>query len=118
MKLYLPHREANLDTTLDYDKRNECIHAILEEEVEFHSETMTVEDYFRRTWNDKTTKVLMDVIGYYLTKNNTVGEDREVLSNYKQKEMRVGSKRMITFSGMEIGDQLSYGITEVDDYTH
>lgn len=118
MKLYLPHREVNLDTALDYDKRNECVYAILEEEVEFHSETMSVEDYFRKTWNDETTKVLMDVIGYYLTKNNTEGEDREVLSNYKQKEMRVGSKRMTTFSGMGIENQLAMGLIDEDDYIY
>lgn len=116
MKLYLPHREVNLDTNLNFEDRNRKVFEVLEEEIEFHSEKMTVEEYFRRTWDKPQTKVCLDVIGYFLTKNNTTGEDREVLSNKKQKEIRKGSKRHITFSGLGYEDQVSIGILDEDDF--
>lgn len=118
MKLYLPHKEVKLDTQLSYEDRNEAVYKILEEEIEFHSESMTVEEYLRMTWNKEHTKVLMDVIGYYLTKNNFEGEDREVLSNQKQKEIRLGSKRHVTFSGLDYDNQMNIGIIDPDDYEY
>jgi hypothetical protein len=136
MKLHLPHREVNLDSNLSYEDRNKVIFALLEETIEFHEQTMTVESYFRYTWNKQPTKVSMDIIGYYLTKNNmneaeleeiedeneketnnsnNNKEDRWVISNKKQKEMRKGSKRHTTFSGMGYENQVKVGLIEADD---
>lgn len=115
MKLYLPHREVDLDTTLSFDGRNEVIFGILAEEIVFHEQTMTVEEYFRYTWEKQPSKISMDIIGYYLTKNNFEGEDREVLSNKKQKEIRKGSKRHTTFSGMGYDNQVAVGLIDIDD---
>lgn len=123
MKLYLPHREVTLDTSLPYPQRKEAIEKILGESTNLEDrdfDLMTVEDYFRFTWDEPTTKVLMDIIGYYLTKNNTEeeGEDKEVLSNKKQKEIRKGSKRHTTFSGLPNEVQTSMGLKDdkQDDY--
>lgn len=118
MKLYLPHREADLSVSLGYNERNELIHSILEEKLDFHEEVMSVEEYLRRTWNRDSSKVLMDIIGYYLTKNNFEGEDREVLSNGKVKEMKKGSKRMTAFSGMGLDNQVGFGVVDADDYSY
>lgn len=136
MKLHLPHREVNLDSNLPHEERNQVIFDLLEETIEFHEQTMTVEDYFRYTWNKQPTKVSMDIIGYYLTKNNmneaeleeiedeneqetnnsnNNKEDRWVISNKKQKEMRKGSKRHTTFSGMGYENQVKVGLIEVDE---
>lgn len=115
MKLYLPHREVDLDVNLSFTERNEKIFEILAEEIVFHEETMSVEEYFRYTWEKEPSKVSMDIIGYYLTKNNYEGEDREVLSNKKQKEIRKGSKRHTTFSGMGYDNQVAVGLVDIED---
>lgn len=119
MKLYLPHREANLDTSLAFSDRNDIIYKLLNESTGLHdneNDVMTVEDYFRFTWNKQPTKVSMDIISYYLTKNNTEeNEDKEVLSNVKQKEMLKGSKRHTTFSGMGYDNQVAVGLVDIDD---
>jgi hypothetical protein len=115
MKLYLPHREVNLDASLSFDERNKVIYKLLEEEIEFHEEIMTVEEYFRYTWNKQPSKISMDIIGYYLTKNNAEGEDRDVLSVKKEKEIRKGSKRHTTFSGMGQDNQVKVGLIDLED---
>lgn len=115
MKLYLPHREVTLDTSLPFPERNNEIYRILDEEIEFQALKMSVEEYFRLTWDKPHTKVSLDIIGYYLTKGNFGGEDREILSNVKQKEMRKGSKRHTTFSAMSYENQMSIGIKDFDD---
>lgn len=135
MKLYLPHREVNLDSSLSFEERNQVIYKLLEETIEFHEQTMTVEGYFRYTWNKQPTKVSMDIIGYYLTKNNineeelkTIAEDEDtsdeeknneedrwVISNKKQKEMRKGSKRHTTFSGMGYDNQVKVGLIDIEE---
>lgn len=115
MKLYLPHKEVTLDTSLSFPERNKFVSDLLNEELEFHEENMTTEEYFRVTWEKQHTKVCLDVIGYYLTKNNFDGEDREVLSNAQQKEMREGSKRHTTFSGMGYDNQVAIGLIDIDD---
>lgn len=117
MKLFLPHREVTLDTNLPFMERNEVIHNLLKENMTFQEITMSVEEYFRYTWDKETSKVSMDIIGYYLTKNNSQGEDREVVSNGKMKEMRKGSKRHTTFSGMGYDNQVSLGLIDEDDYS-
>lgn len=115
MKLQLPHRDVNLDSQLPFQERNSFIRKLLEEKIEFHNETMTVEEYFRYTWTKSTTKTCMDIIGYYLTKGNTEGEDREVMSHKKAEEMRKGSKRHTTFSSMDYNRQVEFGLIDTDD---
>lgn len=115
MKLFLPHREVVLDANLGFAERNEIINQLLQEVIEFHEQKMTVEDYFRYTWNKSPTKMSMDIIGYYLTKNNIDGEDRDVLSKGQQKEMLKGSKRHTTFSGMGYDNQVKVGLIDIED---
>ena len=115
MKITLPHREVRLDTSLPFDERNKEINTILSEVIEFHAESMTVEEYFRYTWNKANTKVCMDIIGYYLTKGNAEGEDREVISNKKMIEMVKGSTRHTTFSGMGYENQVAYGLVDIEE---
>lgn len=112
MELLLPHRKVGLDTSLNLKERKVFIDSLLEEEITFHSQTMTVEEYFRYTWNKNNTKTCLDIIGYYLTK---VEKDLEILSHTKEKEMKNGSKRHTTFSSMDMESQQDLGLIEKDE---
>lgn len=115
MELNLPHRKVKLDCQLSFEERNLFIHQLLQEEIEFHEVVMTVEEYFRYTWNKSNTKVCMDIVGYFLTKGNATGEDREVMSHKKAEEMRKGSARHTTFSSMDYDKQSEFGLVDVED---
>lgn len=115
MKLKLPHRDVILKSDIEFEERNEIIESVLLENMKFHSKEMSVEEYFRETWDKPATKTALDMIGYYLTKGNAEGEDREVLSHRKAEEMRKGSSRHTTFSSMDYGRQEEFGIIDVDD---
>lgn len=112
MKLKLTHKTYSLDMELPLESRIPIINNILNENIEFHEEMMTVEEYFRHTWNKQNTKISLDIIAYYLTK-----EDRnlEVLSVKKQLEMQNGSKRHTTFSGMGYDNQVAVGLIDIED---
>lgn len=115
MKLKLPHKTYDLDMNLNITDRLVVINELLKEKIEFHDETMTVEEYFRYTWTNPkaNSKTCMDIIGYYLTKEE---KDLEILSKGKQNEMLKGSKRHTTFSGMGYDNQVAVGLIDVDEY--
>lgn len=115
MILKLPHRKVSLDVGLSIEKRKQVVENILQEQIEFYNQQMTVEEYFRKTWYKSPTKTCLDIIGYYLTKDNTSTEDKEILSNHKQKEMEKGSKRHVTFSGLSKKNAVRLGISDFDD---
>lgn len=112
MKLHLPHKSYDMDMSIPIEERKVVVDKILIDSIEFHDETMTVEEYFRYTWNKDYTKTLMDMIAYYLTKEE---KELDVLSHKKQKEMEKGSKRHTTFSSLSIDNQVAIGITDMDD---
>lgn len=113
MKLKLPHKTYNLDMNLKVEERLNTVNKILKDKIKFHSETMTVEDYFHYTFKDDRSKQLMDIIGYYLTKED---KKLEILSNNKQDEMLNGSKRHTTFSGMGYDNQVAIGLIDIDEH--
>lgn len=113
MKLKLPHKTYDLDMTLECEDRIPIIDNLLKDEIEFHSETMTTEEYFRHTWEKKNTIICLDIIGYYLTKEK---RNLEILSTKKQLEMETGSKRHTTFSGMGLDNQVKIGVVEEEGY--
>lgn len=118
MKLILPHREVSLGAELDYKERNTFISELLSEPTgltDNENESLTVEEYFRYTWNKQNTRTSLDIISYYLTKGNSEGEDKEVLSHKKEKELQKGSKRHVTFSGMSIRQQEDLGLIDTSD---
>lgn len=112
MKLKLPHRDYELDMEAPLDERKKHTDKILGDKIEFHSVTMTVEEYFRHTWNKQNTKIALDILGYYLTKED---KNLEILSNTKQKEMIKGSKRHTTFSGMGYDNQVKVGLVDIEE---
>lgn len=112
MKLKMTHKTYNLDMELPLQDRVKAINDLLGEDIIFHEEVMTVEEYFRHTWNKQNTKISLDIIGYYLTKEN---RDLEVLSTKKQLEMETGSKRHTTFTSMGYDNQVALGLVDIED---
>lgn len=112
MKLKLSHKTYDLDVELSEQERMKVINNILIDKIEFHEETMTVEEYFRYTWNKQTTKTCIDIIAYYLTKEN---RNLDVLSKTKENEMIKGSKRQVPFTSLGVNDAVQIGIVDVDD---
>lgn len=115
MKIKLPHREVNLKSDVSYFERNEIIKKVLNEKIDFLENSMKVEDYFSETWDKQGTRTALDMMSYYLTKGNAEGEDKEILSHRKQKELQRGSKRHITFSALGVGTQERLGIIDTSD---
>lgn len=113
MKVELPHKNVNLDASLNPDAKMEIIFKLLDEEIVFHNETMTLEEYFRLTFEIQSSIIAMDIIGYYLTKENRV---LEIMSTKKQEEMQKGSKRHVTFTSMGYVNQVRNGVIDSDDY--
>lgn len=115
MKLQLPNKNYDLDMALSLEDRLIVINTILTEEVEFYNSTMTIEEYFRETWDNQGTKVCMDIIGYYLTK---VEKDLSTMSTKKVLEMERGSDRHVTFTSMGYENQINVGANDPDDYEY
>ena len=115
MKLKLPHKTIDLDLDLPLEDRIPIIDNVLQTEIEFHSSTMTIEEYFRATWENSGTKICLDIIGYYLTKEK---QDLSILSQDREKELSSGSSRHVTFSSMGYENQVNVGAIDPDDYEY
>ncbi|MEK4025493.1 hypothetical protein [Sporosarcina sp. FSL W7-1283] len=119
MKLKMPHKTYILDFELDLVERLEVVNRILADKIDFNGEKMTVNEYFRETWNvlsyKDTTITYKEIIGYYLTKEE---KDLSVLSRDKLKEMSRGSKRHTTFSGMGYDNQVNCGLVDPEQYEY
>lgn len=124
MKLKLPHETVELDMNLEIQERKTIIEELLLKKVpvdssgtdgELISKEITLEEYFTITWDKPNTKIMLDIIGYYLTKEK---KQLEVLSVNKQMEMQKGSKRHTTFTSMGYDNQVTFGLVDPEDYTH
>lgn len=95
------HKSFYLPDNIEPFERLIEVNKMLEEELCFDGETMTVEDYFRHTWNKvesngaNLSKSNMDKIGFYLSKmpEQEGREDKEILSRNDQLEMSKGVRR-------------------------
>lgn len=117
MKLKLPHRDINLPLNNTASERIKHTNEILKEVIHFHEQDMTVEEYFTFTWDKRTTKVCLDILAYYITKEDK-NYDTEVLSQRQMIEIQKGSKRHTTFSALPNEMQIEIGLVDVleDDY--
>lgn len=88
MKILLPHRTVSLDSSLSIEEKKKVVEELLSEKIEFHAETMTLEEYLSFTWEKQNSKVIMDLLSYYLTKEE---KNLEVLSQQREKEIVKGS---------------------------
>jgi len=68
------------------------INKVLESELIFDGRKMTVESYFRETWNKPTTLTALDRISYYLSKmpEQKGQHDSAILSKNDEMEMNQG----------------------------
>lgn len=98
-----------LDATLPSDEKLELVTTLLQRQLEFHNRTMSIEEYFQFTWNNKDTKKAIDLIAYYLTKED---KDLTTLSRKKMKEISRGSDRHIVFSAMSITQLIELGLDD------
>ncbi|MFJ7982453.1 hypothetical protein ACIQ1D_19550 [Lysinibacillus xylanilyticus] len=90
MKILLPHKTVSLDSSLDIADKKKVVENLLSEKIEFHAQTMTLEEYLSFTWEKQNSKVIMDMLAYYLTKEE---KNLEILSKDRQQEMLKGSYR-------------------------
>lgn len=117
MRIILPHKKVNLDTSLHPEDRKVVVENLLKEEIEFHNETMTLEEYLTHTWNKQNSKTIMDLFGYYLTKFET----QEVLSRDKTKEMSRGfygksdNNRYSNFTDLSPDDKERIGLIDKNE---
>ena len=113
MKILLPNKTVNLDSSLSIEEKKKVVENLLSEEIEFHAETMTLEEYLSLTWKKPNSKVIMDMLAYYLTKEE---KNLEILSHKKENEISKGSQRHTNFSSLSEEDKETLGIaTESGD---
>lgn len=107
MKILLPHKTVSLDSSLSIEEKKKVVESLLSEEMEFHAETMTLEEYLSLTWKKPNSKVIMDMLAYYLTKEE---KNLEILSHKKENEISKGSERHTNFSSLSKDDKELLGI--------
>ena len=107
MKILLPHRTVSLDSWLTVEEKKQVIESLLSEDIEFHSQTMTLEEYLVYTWNKQKSKIIMDMFAYYLTKEE---KNLEILSYKKEKEMSKGTNKYKHFDNLSEDDKTLLGI--------
>lgn len=106
------------------------INKMLEDILLFDGEELTVEEYFRDTWDKPPTKVALDKIGFYLSKmpEQNGRYDKEILSRNDELEMTKGvrwsyvdEKRVLTqgrytvFSDLDRESAIEIGLIDSED---
>ena len=107
MKILLPHRTVSLDYWLTVEEKKHVIESLLSEEIEFHAQTMTLEEYLVYTWDKQKSKVIMDMFAYYLTKEE---KNLEILSRIKINEMTKGTNKYTHLDDLSEDDKTLLGI--------
>ncbi|MFJ7648602.1 hypothetical protein ACIQ1H_13650 [Lysinibacillus sp. NPDC097279] len=76
MKLQLPHATVELNINLPIKERVQYVSFMLEnEKVVYKGEEISLELYFSLTANTYNTLILLDMIGYYITKGYFTKEE-------------------------------------------
>jgi len=101
MKLQLPHAIVELNVNLPIEERVQYIRCMLEnEKLTYKGEEIPLELYFSITANTYNTLILLDMIGYYLTKGYFTKEEllleEENLKFIKETKKRNKRRREIT----------------------
>lgn len=115
MRLKLPNETIILDPTLSSEAKLIVIEKLLTKKIEFLGETITLDRYFNLTWDTNSTRVCLDIIGYYLTREYKQ-RDKEVLSRKSFKQMTRGNKYNTPYSSLSNKDKLKVGILDYEDY--
>lgn len=108
----------NLDLNLSMEERLIAINVILKEEISIGNGKISIQDYFLETWDKNNTRTCLDIIGYYLTKeNHNKRDDSDIISRRKYREMVNWNDRYSVFSDLSIKDQLQFGFKDYEDET-
>lgn len=107
MKILLPHKTVSLDTSLPIEEKKKVVESLLAEKIEFHAETMTLEEYLVYTWDKQNSKVIMDMFSYYLTKEE---RNLEILSHKKNNEITKGTDKYTYFDNLSEKNKEALGI--------
>lgn len=72
--------------------------------------------YFTELWEHIKTKSCLDALSTYLCKQDVEPcRADEILSGYKAREMREGSRKHVTFSGLSKKQRFTLGLLDIDD---
>lgn len=108
------------------------INKVLESTLKFHGDEMTVEEYFRFTWDKDHTRTTLDRISSYLAKmpEQNGQHDKAIISKNDEMEMNKGVRwvnrngekviekaRYVTHTYLKIEDKVELGLVESPDLT-
>lgn len=117
MKIQLPHRVLKFteeDKILTGEEKVLFINEILAEKIVVNDEMMTLDDYYRDNFNNRSVIVALDMFSYYITKNHR--EHQDIMTRETIKKMQRGDGRTINFSNLGYNDMTGMGmIDDIDD---
>ena len=99
----------SLDSSLSIEAKLQAVTNLLQSTLEFHDSIMTVEEYFVHTWDKPNTLKAMDLLAYYLTKED---KDLSTLSRKRMREISRGSERHTTITSMGMENQIRLGMID------
>lgn len=111
MIVKIADKKYTLEMGLPIEEKLQAVNHLLQTTLEFHDNMMTIEEYFTVTWDKPHTITAMDLIAYYLTKEN---EDLSTLSRKRMIEIAIGSERHTTISSMGMEHQIRMGMVDDD----
>lgn len=103
--------KCSLDSSLSSEEKLQAVNDLLQTTLEFHDSIMTVEEYFTHTWDNPNTLKAMDLLAYYLTKED---KDLSTLSRKRMREISRGSERHTTITSMGMERQIRFGMIDND----
>lgn len=95
MEIKINDKTFELKEVADVNERKRIVEDFMKTTLELATEDMTVEEYYRFTWEKPSTMTSLDRIGYYLSKmpEQNGKKDTEVLTTNKELEMNKGIRR-------------------------
>lgn len=119
MRIKLPHREIALteeQKSLSSELKKKIVDEILSESVSYGDETVTLNEYLHRTFDNPSSRVIMDMLAYFMIKEHRQKED--ILTREAEKEMIKFTSRSkeIHFSNLSLTDKVSLGLDTDNDY--
>lgn len=119
MKIKLPHRVLRLteeDKMLPDEDKVALVNSILQEDVSYRGESISLEDYLSETFDNRTSIVIMDMLSYYITKKHR--ERQDIMTRETMGKMQKGDGRTANFSNLRYSDRVSMGLVDDDDYSN
>lgn len=116
MKIKLPHRTlffTEEDKMLSGEQKVEKVNEILNENVMYKGNRITLEDYLGETFDNPSTMVIMDMLSYYITKVHRKKE--EIMTRETFGNMEKGDGRTFPVSSMNANESSERGLIDTED---